>query len=330
MLNIFLGLFRRFNIITSSHRSDIIRIFSVLIVILLIFAFLFSHYEKISFFKAFYWAVATASTVGYGDVVPHNTAGRIIAILLMFFGIGILSIFLATFSSIMFDVKIKRLLGTMENYFIKEHIVILGYSDIIAASLDKILKESHNVILLAALEKNPSEEKNFIFIRGNIIDDKDILKTKLQQAELCIISDNDDSKTLMSAIAARTLSRDLYIIAYVHKKETARALKEIGINEVFTMGNFSKNLLVKSIKIKGVSAFFTQLMDEESRNSLVEKDVFDNLIGKKFYEALLFLKQTAGEIIVGIKRNDKTIINPDGESFIIEKNDKLLLIGKST
>ncbi|MCL5408739.1 MAG: ion channel [Candidatus Omnitrophica bacterium] len=329
MLNVFLSLFRRFNILTSGHKSDIMRIFYVLVAILLIFAFLFSHYEKISFFKAFYWAVTTASTVGYGDVVPHNTIGRVIAILLMFFGIGILSIFLVTFSSIIFDVKIKRLLGTMENYFIKGHIVILGYSDIINASLDNILKEGHNVILLAPLEKTPSEEKNFIFIKGNIVDDKDILKTKIQQASLCIISDNDDSKTLMSAIATRTLDRDLYIIAYVHKKEASRALKETGINEVFTMGNFSKNLLVKSIKIKGVANFFTQLMEEDSKSGLIEKDVSDNLVGKKFYESLSFLKQTADEIIVGVKRNDKTIINPDGESFILEKGDKLLLIGKA-
>ncbi len=327
MLNIFLSLFKKFNIITFSHRSDIIRLFSALIVILLIFAFLFSHYEKISFFKSFYWAVTTASTVGYGDIVPHNTVGMVIAILLMFFGIGILSLFLVTFSSIIFDVKIKRLFGNMENYFIKEHIVILGYSDIISSSLDKILKEGYNVILLADIEKTPSEERNFIFVRGNITNDKDILKTKLQQAKLCIISDNDDSKTLMSAIAARTLFKDLYVIAYVHKKETGRALKEIGVNEVFTMGNFSKNLLVKAIKIKGVSNFFTQLLDEESRNGLIEKDILETLTGKNFYEALLFIKQTVGEIIVGIKRDDKIIINPDGESFILEKGDKLLLIG---
>jgi hypothetical protein len=44
---------------------------------------------------AFWWALATATTVGYGDVVPVTTAGRIIASLLMLFGIGSFGIFIS-------------------------------------------------------------------------------------------------------------------------------------------------------------------------------------------------------------------------------------------
>jgi voltage-gated potassium channel len=45
-----------------------------------------------------WWAICTVSTVGYGDLYPHTTSGRVIAILLMI-GIGFLSILTATIAS---------------------------------------------------------------------------------------------------------------------------------------------------------------------------------------------------------------------------------------
>jgi voltage-gated potassium channel len=40
---------------------------------------------------AVWWALVTVTTVGYGDIVPASTAGRVAAILLMFAGIGLVS-----------------------------------------------------------------------------------------------------------------------------------------------------------------------------------------------------------------------------------------------
>jgi len=48
-----------------------------------------------SMLDAAWWTVATVTTVGYGDIVPVTDAGRIMAILYMFFGISFLAIFLS-------------------------------------------------------------------------------------------------------------------------------------------------------------------------------------------------------------------------------------------
>jgi voltage-gated potassium channel len=46
-----------------------------------------------------WWAVQTVTTVGYGDVVPTQVQGRIIAALIMLVGIGFLSLITATVAS---------------------------------------------------------------------------------------------------------------------------------------------------------------------------------------------------------------------------------------
>lgn len=42
-----------------------------------------------NFFDAVWWAVVTGTTVGYGDIFPITWEGRVVGMLLMFFGIGL-------------------------------------------------------------------------------------------------------------------------------------------------------------------------------------------------------------------------------------------------
>jgi len=57
------------------------------------------HGDFHSYWDGIWWAICTVSTVGYGDLYPHTTNGRVIAILLMIVGVGFLSVLTATIAS---------------------------------------------------------------------------------------------------------------------------------------------------------------------------------------------------------------------------------------
>jgi voltage-gated potassium channel len=51
---------------------------------------------KGGYFDGVWWAIVTASTVGYGDIAPSTLWGRVIAVVLMLGGIGLISTFSAS------------------------------------------------------------------------------------------------------------------------------------------------------------------------------------------------------------------------------------------
>jgi voltage-gated potassium channel len=49
--------------------------------------------------SAWWWAIQTVTTVGYGDVVPHQTSGKVVASFLMLGGLSFLSVLTALITS---------------------------------------------------------------------------------------------------------------------------------------------------------------------------------------------------------------------------------------
>lgn len=66
---------------------------------LFVSATMYSFAEHVSWGQALWWAIATATTVGYGDISPHTLMGRVAAVLLMFVGIGFIGMLTSTITA---------------------------------------------------------------------------------------------------------------------------------------------------------------------------------------------------------------------------------------
>ncbi len=117
-------------------------------------------------------------------------------------------------------------------------------------------------------------------------------------------------------MTVRNLYNDLYIIALVSKKQLAKVLVNFGINEVFASATFFSKLLVKSIYITGISKFFTQLLDEDFKETLVEKTIPADIVNLPFSEALYKLRNETNDLLVTVKRDGKIITHKNNCAYV--------------
>ena len=72
---------------------------AAVVVVSSVMMWLLDHKEYPNVGRALWWAMQTIPTVGYGDVTPQNPIGRIIATVVMLWGIAFLSILTAVITS---------------------------------------------------------------------------------------------------------------------------------------------------------------------------------------------------------------------------------------
>lgn len=78
---------------------------------IVIFGFVQSRVDPDSFssmWDGMWWATQTVTTVGYGDTVPHQTSGQVIAMILMIGGLSLFSVVTGTITSAFVSKAQKR------------------------------------------------------------------------------------------------------------------------------------------------------------------------------------------------------------------------------
>jgi len=137
--------------------------------------------EDWSLLDSLYMTVTTLTTVGYGEVKPLDTAGKIFTCILILSGVGTATYCFSRIIALVVEGEIakKRLKKRMEKDLLglKDHVIVCGYGRLGQIVTKEIVEAKQKVVVIDTHDHShlSLNTTNIMFIQGSAYDD-DILK----------------------------------------------------------------------------------------------------------------------------------------------------------
>jgi voltage-gated potassium channel len=237
----------------------LVRLGIILLFILYSSAILAHLLEKKTFptiFEAFYWAVMTVGTVGYGDYAPNTFEVRVLAIFLVFLGGSFLAFLSVHFASAVIKNE-NRFFEGKNMYKNQDHFIIVGWNERARNTIQAIMEniETYHIVLIDdSLKANPLYKEGVHFIQGRASEDQIWMKANIQKAQIVLITADSNLKesdadvnTIIAILTARGLNEKVLIHAEILTSEQSTNARRAGADYIIQTSNLAANEMVKNL-----------------------------------------------------------------------------------
>jgi voltage-gated potassium channel len=180
-----------------------------------------------SFGDVIWWWIVSSTTVGYGDIAPHTTPGRIAAAVTFIIGIYLYTNFITLTANSVDQFVNKDRLGTAP-VKAKNHVVVCEYT----AFADELLQvlgsypelAQHEVVIISDLVSvNPYPQHHFV--RGVPISPTALQQANIQEAAYIFVFANTrfqepDLKTLHTVSRIQKFNQHAVMFVEMHKPKS--------------------------------------------------------------------------------------------------------------
>lgn len=288
--------------------------------------------------NALWWSIVTLTTVGYGDIYPVTLGGRVIAVIVMFFGIGLLGMLSATLASMLIEKKLKKERG-LSKYKLKNHIIICEWNHraqvIFKELCDDAKMSETSIVLIASLEQKPIDDERLLFIQGEV-NEETLTRANLAQASTVIIIGDDqladsarDAKSVLSVLTVESLNPDAYTIVELVSEKNVKHCQRAHANEIIVGGTISSTLISRAALNHGITHVVSELLSSKYGNELYKTTVSPTMVGQTFIKVLADIKQNHQGLVIAIENKDGKLLSNPAADYLIQAKDALIMISEN-
>jgi len=273
-----------------------------------------------------WWAVVTIATVGYGDRFPVSLGGRFVAVVLIFFGVGMMSLFTATIASIFVEKKIKEGRG-LETVKVKDHVVICGWNqhteEVLAGLTTYGSMGDSPIVLINQLSVDELESLrlkyhnfNLKFLRGDYVREDVLQRANIVRARFAVImadasgghsQERTDERTTLAALTIKYLSPHIKTVAELLDGENRQHLKRANVDEIIVRGEHTGSLLATAVKSPGLPRLISGMLSLGDTNKFWRVEVPRQYVGGTFRDLFLHYREKQHAILIGFLKERRAI-----------------------
>jgi voltage-gated potassium channel len=278
----------------------------------------FAATQQLPFSTGLYWAITTATTVGYGDVTPRNAIGRVIASLVMLTTIPLLASVFALASGDVAAAGIRRILAMRSHFPEGRYRLVIGLNDAVPAILAELTGAGIPVVLVADTDA-VSVPAGVHLVRGDPTDETVLKSAKPEGAEQALITGQSDGDVLVSAVLVRKLAPGLETAALVSSPSVREALTDLGVHQVISAHTLVASALAKSLETPHAGDMLAELVGS-GNHRLSEVDADAAAVGRP----LSAIRDKRDDLVLGLVHEGKFMLGV-GDDPVIQSGDRLLL-----
>jgi voltage-gated potassium channel len=292
--------------------------------------------EEFGLLDGLFMAVTTITTVGYREVHPLDTSGRVFTMVYLLGGVGFVFYTAVALveAAVAGDIaealggrRLSRKVGKMQ-----DHIVLCGFGRV-GEEIARQLQTRKGQPPLVVIDKDPARREPALALGGLAVvgdaTEDEVLRTAgVERARVLIAAADSDTQNTFVTLTARALNPDLVIIARAGSKSAEARLRTAGASRVISPYRIAGRRIALAAVQPQLLDFAEGALDGgDAVNTLAEVAVGEDgadLEGRTVGDVVAGLRSLR---VLGIERRDgELVVGPSTETRL-RGGDRLMLYG---
>ncbi len=289
---------------------------------------------------AVWYALVTLTTVGYGDLYPVTTIGRLIGIVFLFSSIGLLGVMVGAIATGIKTVQERRLLGYYGTSM-EQHIVIIGWDNFAKTVLDCLLSAgrrvaviSHNKDDVEAIHQDFPSNRVFALHTTGYDMVKHFSKAHIEASALVYVNLPSDTDTLIVVLNIKREFPNVEFLVVLKESRLKDTFYGAGGRYVLSTNDIAAKLVASYIFEPDVANFNNDLLSHALTSNDYDVQEYKVLEGNPFAglpfgEVFRRVRTHYGCLAIGIVKvhdDQRVLIKLPDDGIIVERDNYLIFI----
>ena len=289
-------------------------------------------------FDAIWYSLVTLTTVGYGDVYPVTTVGKIIGMLFLLGSLGLLGTLIGKVTDRMSEFRESQKMGYHGTRF-SDHIIIIGWDQFARSVTVQLINVDRKVAIVTDRKDDIDViyqelgSANVFVLFADLKSAALLEKVNVMRARTLFVNLYEDSDKLITILNIKKAYPGREFLVALENADLKDTFLSAGVAHVISKAEIAAKLTASYIFEPDVARFASTLLSSvkgEHEYDLQQFRVIDTnpYLNKSYGEVFSDLKRRHNIVLIGIRKGngqDDLLELPD-DSMMVELGDYLIMI----